>query len=1187
MLCPLYRIERERERATSLRIFPLPALCPARPLHPISPRNATMSHRLRHRAHFDPLSITHALNLRAPRLQAPPQWQWSYPLHITVNAPSSAPIRHVWLSAIRTVAISDDCLALAFLSHSGAVALSTRPDKAFTFPPASTVSLDFTSQHQAIEWTQSATSLAIFSLSDTSSAAPRKLLAVGYHSGAIAIFHVPSAAPLTITRPYTHPVLRLRYYPTLHFLPQSPPYPIATSNSALVAIFGQAGHIARLSASSLVSMLSTPPTIDPEGAKTILWNLSIQDAIFDAVISSSHPSDICQSDPVPPAAPLRIITVGLNPPLAAHAVTSEPAFSARAAAKRAASTMLSVAKGFLFSTPTPSSQQDNQPVAAVVAVAKHTASWADDPASVHGLTTFGDVRDTARKSVNAVLQRGKPLLDSPSSPYSRTSLRDPLFANRPNSTGHPMDEQHRVPSPRSAAHPRNVRIIERVAAAPPPCTLIATCDTLGRIFIQDSKDLCVLRILKGYRDAHVAWLADDGPLLVVYAPRLNIIEIHGPLEQRRREAFRVLPGSMLIQSTAYNAFFVFPNGNVYQMMRGRKGQSRGDNRISRTEDASVANTIATARMQNESLDMQQTRMQMDDETAPEYELVGTFTEAIKTGQTSRAVECLLRVEENAYQVAHLMATLVTCATSTHIEMHIALASTAAQIASNLKNPDLLSRFEAHRLLAEAFGLIAVDNVPTDTSADKNTQSKYGPRLLEDDLGAGLEEFAIEESKSAAMSATERNGKRRTAGPDEQPIACEQFILSHALAPTFDLRSDVDYEIYPRSDLSEAEQVWLARAYFLKLLEEDAVNAPTPGREHPATVDVFQALIEYIGLSEVEITRQFVLFFLHTPLLSLLKTHVSLYASPLRCAIARIRSKFEQDAIHPIVLDACETTSRIPNAVLLVRLCAIHESLSDDEEENNPFLESLDRLGEVKLFRNMIAGSKVPREVYETFTARRCTGIPGDAERQAVTCLIQCDDYDRAAKVLAGLEMSRSLQNLDWHESASVSEAALHACRIKCTELISEEAAAVVPKGVIQWIQAAKKDGHEGSQLRKEKRNDVRQLSEIRSTLLGAQEYIPDSSVDAVRCLQLAEAMTALIQLESSRETVKPPPTTSPKASRLTAGPNGGHPAADQEESSSRNEESSDDQFFDALASPAAVAETSNNGDDPVPKVDQI
>lgn len=1078
--------------------------------------------------------------------------------------------------------MSDDASALALVSHDGAVALALSNGSEFS--TVTPVSVGRFVGNEVASWCYKATSTAIFDISDTSSTTPQKLLAVGYDSGALAIFDAQTTNLLAVTRPHQSvPVRRLRYYPAFHLLSTSNPYPIATANSGLLALFASSGDVARLPATDILSLIrsSTIPNIDPRGAKWILWSLNVQDAVLDAAVCGSDPAPICELDPAAPSAPLRVVSVGLNPPITAFAVTSDRAFSARDAAKKAASTMYSAAKGFLLSR-IGSATEDSTPTreegrAAVNAVTRHSASWADDPSSVHGVINFGDVTDTARKSVNAVLQRGRRManpdgdaridrISRGSGSFGRVEFSggSAEFGNRRKSITRPdsitfseitdedvlMRQKSRFDgdvAKHAARLPQNSRIVERVAQAPLPCNLLATCDTLGRIFLQDPRDLCVLRVLKGYRDAQVAWLKNGGPLLVVYAPRLNILELHGPLEQKRNEAFRLPLGSMLTQSTSYHVFSISPEGCLYELMKARKGAAETTENIFTPSSTSGTKEDANARTRNATAIPQCDMADINSGAGttslrePDYELVGMFTESIKGGHIGRAVECLQQVETDAHKVAHLLATLVTCASYIRTEVHIALASKAADIAAKLNCADLISRFDAHRKLAEAFCLLAADEIPMELSLEQVKDSRYGHRLLEDDLGAGLTEFALGElSKGATTFQTD--GKRvRNTEADTELVNCERFILSHALTPTLNLRAKYDYELHPRPDLSPSEQIWLAKAYFMKLLETNSINVPTVGREHPTARDVFIALQEHIGMTEAEVTMDFVLFFLHMPLLAFLNTHASVYASPLRCAVVRLRTRFSQDIVDPIILDGCETTTRIPNAVLLLRLCAEHERRSSSEEESNSFLESLDRLDEVLLFRKLISGSRVPTDVYEKFTGRRCTGVPGDAERHAVACLIKANEFERASKILNDLQNSRSQQNLDWHKAASVSEAALNACRKKAIELVPKEESKVILSSVLTWIMSAGTGKMENPLTTIETRSREQCMREMRAVLLNAHQYIPDSSVDAVRCLQLAEAMSALIELEAKKQApddVAPIATLDLSDSDLTASKDG-------------------------------------------------
>ncbi|PXF46699.1 hypothetical protein BWQ96_03525 [Gracilariopsis chorda] len=1109
-----------------------------------------MSFRLRHRAHFEPLSLTRTLQLRPPRLHTPRQWHWAWPLQPLDAAapPPPSPLRAVWASAVRAVAVADDASALAFVSHDGRAAL-LRPGSAPR--PLAVVA-------QSAPLCTNATSLAFFHIAVTDRHPPRHLLAVSYHSGAVAFFDVNSATLLAVSRPQHQPVRRLRYYPTFHLIPHNPLYPVASTNSGLIALYAWTGAVARISATDILNLLAPEqPVFDPHGTNWLVWNLTAQHAVLDVAPCATDPSSICEPDPTPPHAPLRLAAAGLNPPLAAYSVTTDAAFSARTAAKRAASTMLSAARGFFLSrigsasltTDAPSAQE----LSPVIGVARHSASWADDFSALHTSISIGDMRDTARKSVNAVLQRGSLVaedvdlrtdapLSAASALYRAFDFRKVLLegekasASQPQPQALPNDDESVFVRKRSleaevaarvARLPQNARIIERVVAAPLPCSLLATSDTLGRIFVQDPRDLCVLRVLKGYRDAQMAWLAQGGPLLVVYAPRLSVLELHQPLAQRRIDAFRLQSGTMLVQSSSHHVFVVFPDGNLYELKKSRKGHVLAD-RSDKNRKLEASKLVLREEKEQEK-EQDSTEYTSIDENyspsvnqqAPDVELVDNFTKAVRKGYTSMASECLQRVEKDAYKLAYLMATLVTCTSYIRTEVHVALASKAAEIASRLENSDLVSRFEAHRKLAEAFGLLAADEIPFELTGDQARLTKYGHRLLEDDLGAGLAEFAVDELKASSQQAKKMGKRSRRAMPETELINCERFILSHAIAPTLDVRANSDYQLQPRSDLEAEERVWLSKAYFLKLLELESVSVPTPGREHPIATDVFIALKEYIAFSEAEITRYFVTFFLNVPILSLLNTHVSLYASPLRCAVSRLCSQFPRDIVDPIITDACETTSAVPNAVLLIRLCAIHDSQVAGTEENNRFLESLGRLDEVLLFRKLVRGSSVSPEVSEKFVARRCTGVPGDAERHALTCLIDADDFNRASNIIVSLHGSRTKKNFDRQQSASISEAALHACRRKAAEFITREASKVLPAGVLTWILASQGSDEQSTRSEEELyASKDRRMREMRALLLNAHTYIVDSSVDAVRCLQLAEALSALLEQEALIHTEK-------------------------------------------------------------------
>lgn len=1108
-----------------------------------------MSFRLRHRATFDIQSVTDALHIRALRVESPPEWDWTWPLHIAQQkkpTESQLLIHSGWVSAVRAVAVSDDAKSMLFASHDdGRVALLTRCSEGEM--RCSKLNIE-----KQIDAEPVATSVAFFSIDEHQITAPRSLAAVGYASGNIAIFDVVTSSLLVVTRPVTDlQVRRLRFYPAFQLMSSDYQPSVSLSNAGLFAVLAWSGTLASISGTELKELLlraytSGKPTVDLAGAGWVIWKTNSQDAVLDAAVCGSDPNSICELDVSPPQAPLRVTTAGVNPPLAAYTATADPAFSARDAAKRAASTMISVARGFLFSRIVPGADSTPEETGderkAVTGIARLSTSWADDGVSGQPLINFSDVRDTARKSVSAVLSRGRKPMDIDGTAASeghrqnsRSSLRrergsghslpqqgtdnPDKGSEQPNGDGIFMRQRSRFGGEevaQAANLPQNVRIVERLAVAPLPCSLLATSDTLGRIFVQDSRDLCVLRILKGYREGQVAWLARGGPLLAVYAPRLNILELHETLSGRRIAAFQLKSGSMLVQSTEHHVFCVSPDGRLHELMKARKEQS-GDSSRAAQERAADNERVQSQGSNDSSFG---TDFGNSHSSAADYELVGAFVEAVKKRQTSVAVDCLQQVENAVDKVAHLMATLVTCTQYVRTEVHIALASKAAEIASNCKSKDLASRFEAHGRLAEAFALLAAELVPEDSDLERKRLSQYGPRLLEDELGKGLVEFAVDELTMGSSSRVGVKRMRTTASEDEM-INCERFILSHTLIPSSDPRADLEYVLVPRRELSDSERTWLAKAYFSRLLEIDSAGIPTPGLEHPTTRDVFLALKDFVGLTEMEIARQFATFILNMSLLPLLNTHTALYASPIRCTIGRLRGHFAAGMVDSVMIEECERSSRIPNAVLLLRLCEMSQNENSSKGQNGPFTASLDRIGEVLLFRKLIAGSAVPRDIFSKFTGKRCTGVPGDAERHAVACLIEWNDLERASKVIMGLEVSRRRHSLDWHESASVSEAALYACRRKAVILMTEESSKVIPVSVVEWVRAADPFEKQSQWERILAEKCESTLRQLRVVLINAHQYFPDTSVDAVRCLQLAEAISALIELEVGRGARQP------------------------------------------------------------------
>lgn len=1125
-----------------------------------------MTFCLRQRATYEPLSITHCLSLKAPRLSTPPQWHWSWPLesiagdNAFANSANQSTIRHVWISTIRAVAVADDATLIAFVSQHGAVSLSRLNSELPPTPIVAPVHLLPTASDQ---WCRIATSVCFFQLQLSSPENLRTILAIGYTSGAVSFFDTKTANMLAVVKLHpTLPVRRLRYYPTFHQASTSVSYPSVSSNCGLFAVLAWSGTVVRLPANEISSLVSTPsnsfPVVDAHGAGCVVWNLSEQDAVVDAMVCGSAPSFICEQDESPPSAALRIVAVGVNPPVAAYSVSENPAFSARAAAARVANSFMSAARGFIMSRIGSKAEstisEADELREAITGDARHTASWTDDSSVSSSFLKMPDVRGTARKAFSGNLRdslqrrlyttgsRDQPPARSGSAPDEKALANERVLADKTasfsrtrtayfskvksTSTTNDTALDNSVVRRKSSSlinedvldnfsnSARKLRIITRAVVAPHPYSLLASCDSLGRIFILDPHDLCVLRVLKGYRDANVAWFSDDGLFLVVQAPRLDVVELHGSFDPKRSGAFRVLPGTILVQTTCHKVFCVFPDGRLFEIVRSLSTmEMRSDDKSS--QESSFVHKSNNNDV-NGSVEQSNSVPSINDieGRTSDYELVGKFTEAVKRDSASQAIECLQYVEEDYYKVTHLMATLVSCMSNVRPDVHIALASKAEQVASKLQNPDLVCRFEAHRRLAEAFQLIKADIKSIDPSTDRLRSSKYGPRLSEDDLGSDLSDFGM---RDAMGDFSGLGFPLRLVASELEFLNCERFILSHQLVPAVDAQMDYEYIIQPRSDLSHDEQKLLAMTFYAKLLELDSVNVPTAGREHPTAAEIFLALDFHLGLSQEEITRGFVKFFLHAPLVFLLNTHVSIYASPLQCVVARICSQFSSDIVDPIIIDSCESTTRVANAVLLVRLCALHgdEALTDDC--SNPYLELLDRLNEALVYHKITAGSNVVCNEYEQFTARRFYGVRGDGERHAVTSLIEANDYNRAMKIFNGMDGTRKMDSLSVHEAASVSEAALQACRKKCVGFIQGKDAKTISENVVAWIRAGQSGEAKTNTLQTGK-NRLTCLYEIRAVLLAAHAFIPDSSIDAVRTMQLAEAMSALIKAEIGKNT---------------------------------------------------------------------
>lgn len=145
--------------------------------------------------------------------------------------------------------------------------------------------------------------------------------------------------------------------------------------------------------------------------------------------------------------------------------------------------------------------------------------------------------------------------------------------------------------------------------------------------------------------------------------------------------------------------------------------------------------------------------------------------------------------------------------------------------------------------------------------------------------------------------------------------------------------------------------------------------------------------------------------------------------------------------------------------------------------------------------------------------RRCTGIPADAERHAITCLVDANEFDKASQIIYSLYHSRKVKNVDGQLSASLNEAALHACRRKAAEFVTAESFSFLPKTALAWILATKRR-HNETQVRDEAPSREQRMRGMCSLLITAHGHMAGFSVDAVRRLPLAEVMSALLNQEA-------------------------------------------------------------------------
>lgn len=1134
--------------------------------------------RLRTRRRIDVDAAEVALAGSRRRRCAPPCWAWTWPLTLQ-EAVADIPAELTAFSRlhdIHSAAISDSGAAISFVSKQGTVALARSTDFSATnanpwhnkdVDPSrpmelTSLSVDLSRMR---DWDRGehrspkhARSLCFFNIADPLTASVLEILAVGYSNGFVAFFDVARASLCAVTRPVLgEPVRRLRFVTSFHaldpiaFSADTSRYPYPTMNSGIFCVFGWSGLVGRLPTTAIYESIAAN-RYDEKGANWILWRLGAQVAVVDAAPCFSEPSSICEMDFLPSEGPLRVLAAGLNPPIALYSCGNYPAFSAREAARKAATAVFSAAKGVLYSrisSVVPASfsrftgfdnasglsakvsegETEDDVAKASLLASQFTRSWVDETETSSPFMRFGirDVSQSARKSVSSVMNRRRLKQSLPESP---TEIVSP---------GRSLKDHHRgldlLLSPASMSP--NSRLVQRCAVAPPPYSLVACCDVLGRILVFDFRDVCVLRVLKGYRDARVSWYMKNEPLLVAFAPRRAVVEIHSCIERRPHVLFKVDPGSFILQSNLYSVHVFTPKGILYELAPSKKTTDNSCHE-GRSEPILIENGPKTPR---EELNGKRTgEVDGMGGTGPENSVrappgteLDKFLEFCRTGEASKAASMLDELATKSIkQVAYVMAALVCTSSMVRGEVHVAVASTAARLAANAGDVDLEVRFEAHSRLSEAFGLLAVECRAPGGDLGGNRSAMHSRLASNEILASHLLLFdddtdiaPTNEGNSGTVSESAKLSRRtksdvRTGSKDEYvEVYCERFILAHTLLPTIDTsRTDNhEYQIRSREDLSREERIWLARAYFRRLITVERLDLTRGSNPEPsASRDVFLALRDVLGFDFDDIASHFLDFFLWSSVDDLLNTPVDIEKSGLRYALDRLRCNTRRAEIDDMIVQACENTTRISNAMLLVRLCVVHENENNDDVDAR-YLCLIEQLGQALQLRAHVVGSKAEKGIKGRITARHFQGIPSEAEQQAVSLLANNGEDSRAAGILAGLSFRQP--PLEWHELASVSEVALQAARRRMSILLDEDDYKRMSSNVARWIKESESTHMRPElstiQVPEQSRSTVgsnerkAELKGIQTLLIAAHEHFPDTSIDAVRCLQLAEAINII------------------------------------------------------------------------------
>lgn len=618
-------------------------------------------------------------------------------------------------------------------------------------------------------------------------------------------------------------------------------------NCGLFVRFGGKGLVGKVSVRGVRGILEESLKFGyvADGKGWVVWKLA-HDCAVDAAPAGEEPPAITEESS---DGSIRVVSVGVSPSIVATACSGEPSLSAGAVAVQAVGAIFGAARGLLYSkrgaVGVQQQKATEQPVAGLASV---SLDWNDNSAehtdalqvqkSVQSYTRF-NVRGNARRSVKAassiirsqVAKSAKAI--GPNASNAADLIRDSTGLKRPRSRGS-MDEPNsanmvsgnasngisrnnsRVTSVgenpltvRVRALTRvfpNSRIAQSVSIPPQPSTLFAIADNIGRVALHDSRDLCLVRLYKGHRDAQLAWITGyKETLLAIYSPPTCTLSLYSPLKNLRAQhtpliSFQLPSRSLMATNyTNYQLIFVAPSGHTFVLKLAKKGGYENS-----------ASPVASEETDN----IRQNQI---------TKLFEDFIRFCKEENIEAA--CKMLSETSSKESAYLLSQLVTRKdTDVSAECHGAVAQFAAA-----RSPvPVRYRFDAHFRLATAASLLSRkssgDNEsPTSTSPPSNP-------LIADVIPACEQHDTLEKGDTLPASL----------------CSVRKFIQGHSLClrPCEERRDGDSNVLMLRRNKENSRQI--LRMYFERSSGfDESINVVLKGTLGYTPADVGEALGEYL------------------------------------------------------------------------------------------------------------------------------------------------------------------------------------------------------------------------------------------------------------------------------------------------------------------------------------------------------